>query len=153
MLPWLCRSLPVFTLMWLLASSGPATAQQKLTHPRLRAVLHELREARAVLKDARDTWPQGYKDRALQHIDDAIVTIKTILAVKNVDDFRGVQRSPDYYTRYKDHPRLRAALDDVRDARDELRGTKSDFGGLKDRALDDLDLAAGSIVTLIRYAK
>jgi hypothetical protein len=89
----------------------------------------------------------------MQAITDAMKTVQTILAVKDVDSFRGVDRNPDYYSRFQDHPRLRAALGDVREARDELRTAKADFGGLKDRALDDLDVAAGSLVTLIRHNK
>jgi hypothetical protein len=67
--------------------------------------------------------------------------------------FRGVDRDPDYYKRYEDHPRLRAALHDLREARQELRTAKADFRGLKDRALDDIDMAIGDILTLIRHDK
>jgi hypothetical protein len=135
--------------------SGPAPAQEKkkIDHPRLRAALHELREARNYLKDAPDNWPPGYKEHTLQSLNDSIATVRTILAVKDVDTFRGVDRNPDYYKKYKDHPRLRAALEDIRDARDELRSSPSDFGGLKEHALDDFDVAAGNIVGLIRFWK
>lgn len=140
----------------LLAVAGPgigtAVAQpdRKPDHPRLRAALHEMREARAALKDARDTWPPGYKERALAAIDDAMKSVQTILAVKDVNTFVGVDRNPDFYKKYKDHPRLRAAIDDLRDARDELRNAKADFGDLKERALEDIDVAIGDIQTLIR---
>jgi len=132
---------------------GPARAQTKVDHPRLRAALHELREARTELKDAKDIWPPGYRDRALQAINEAIESVRTILAVKDVDTFRGVDRSPDYYQRFKDHPRLRAALSDLRDARDELQHAKADAGNLKERALDDIDVAVGAILTLIHHNK
>jgi hypothetical protein len=149
----LCLSTTLLALA-LFAGPPPAPAAgQKVDHPRLRAALHELREARTVLKDAKDVWPPGYKEQALRSLNDAIATVRTILAVKDVDNFRGVDRNPDYYRRYKDHPRLRAALDDIRDARDELRSARAEFAGLKDQALDDLDVAAGSIVMLIRHGK
>lgn len=141
----------------LLAFSGATTAtaqpKGKVDHPRLRAALHELREARATLKDAKDTWPPGYKERAMGSINEAVKTVQTILAVKDVDAFVGVDRNPDYYKRYKDHPRLRAAVDDLRDARDELKAAKADVGDLKERAIDDIDVAIGDILTLIRRDK
>jgi len=136
-----------------LAPAAPVSAQPKADHPRLRAALHELREARQELQTARDSWPPGYKERAVRSIDDAISSVRTILAVKDVNTFRGVDRNDDYYTRFKDHPRLRAALQDLRDARDELRAAKADFGGQKERALDDMEIAIGDILTLMRNDK
>lgn len=133
------------------ALAGTAPAQRPVDHPRLRAALHELREARKELQAARDTWPPGHKDRALASTQEAINSLKTLLAVKDVDTFRGVDRNPDFYGRYKDQPRLRAALQDLRDARDELRAAKGDFAGLKDRAMDDIDVAVGDVVTLLRH--
>jgi len=132
-------------------AAGPATAEERVDHPKLRAALHELRDARRGLQGAKDNWPPGYRDRALASTQEAIKSVMIILAVKDVDSFRGVEREPDYYKRYNDHARLRAALDDLRDARDELRTAKADFRGEKDRALDSIDVAVGDIVTLIRY--
>jgi len=132
---------------------GTVDAQRRIDHPQLRAALQELREARAELKASRDVWPAGYRERALGSINDAIESVRTILAVKNVDTFRGVERGNDYYKRFTDHPRLRAALLDLRQARTELRMAKADFGGKKERALDDIDVAVGDILTLIRYQK
>jgi len=130
-----------------------AFGQRAADHPRLRAALHELREARAELKSARDTWPAGYRERAMRSINDAIESVRTILAVKSLDDFRGVERGPDFYKRFADHPRLRAALQDLREAREELRAAKADFGGKKARAIDDIDVAIGDILTLVRNRK
>jgi hypothetical protein len=141
---------PVLALIILVS---PVAAQQKADHPRLRAALHELREARNGLKEARDSWPPGYRERAIRSIDDAIESVRTILSVKDVNSFRGVDRDRDFYKRYNDHPHLRAALEDLRDAREELRGAKGDFRGLKERALDDIDVAIGDILTLVRYKK
>jgi hypothetical protein len=134
-------------------AGSPAVAQRPADHPKLRAALHELREARRELETSRDDWPRGYKERALQSTQDAINTLRDIFAVKDIENFRGVERSPDYYKRYPDHPRLRAALHDLRAARAELRTTKADFRGLKERAVDDIDVAIGDILTLLRYRK
>jgi hypothetical protein len=148
--------LPAAVSLFVMATafSSTAGAQQKVDHPNLRAALHELREARGELKAARDTWPPGYRERALRSIDDAIQSVRTILNVKDVDSFRGVDRDPDYYSKkFKDHPRLRAALYDLREAREELRSAKADFGNLKDRALEDVEIAIGDILVLIRNNK
>jgi len=130
---------------------GKAKGQQKADRPHLRAALHELREARADLQQATDAWPPGYKQRAEHSIDDAIQAVRTILDVKDVNTFRGVDRSPDYYKRYPDHPKLRSALQDLREAREELQTARADFANLNERALDDIDVAIGDILTLIRY--
>ncbi len=143
-------ALSLAALVGLLASS--AVAQEKVNFPRLRAALHELRDARQTLEKVGDTGPLVEKDRALASTQDAINSIKGILAVKDVKDFRGVDRTPDYYKKYPDHPRLRAALDDLREARDELRAATADFGGMKGRALDDIDVAVGDIIRLIRLS-
>jgi len=144
---------PVALLLFAGLLTAPAGAQRKADHPKLRAALHELREARSKLQEANDAWPPGYKERALASTQAAIESVRTILAVKDVNTFVGVDRTPDYYKRYKDHPRLRAALHDLRDARDELRTAKADFGDLKERAIDDIDIAIGDILTLIRYKR
>jgi hypothetical protein len=101
-----------------LALAAPAAAQEsgRGENPKLRAALHELREARDNLATSKDTWPPGYRERALASTQEAINTIRTILAVKDLDTFRGIDRDADYYNRYADHPRLRAALEDLRDA-------------------------------------
>lgn len=140
----------LWTVGWL---SAPVVGQGKADHPRLRAALHELREARGSLAKSQDQWPQGYRDRAMHSIDDAINSVRTILAVKDVNSFVGVDRNADFYRNLGDHPHLRAALRDLRDARQELVAAKADFQGMKERAIDDIDVAVGDILTLIRYKK
>ena len=139
---------------------NPAAGQQpgQPDHPRMRAALHELREARKELKEARDQWPPGYKDRALQAMNDAIESLRVNLAVRDVDSFRGYSRNPDYYTRFRDHPRLRSAILDLRQARIELESNLAQITDAKDRqlreeALDNLDIALGHILVLVRDRK
>lgn len=134
----------------ILAAPAAAFAQKAPNFPRLRAALHELREARGELKVASDSWPAGYKDRALASIDDAINSVRGILKVNDVNSFRGVDRNEEYYKRFKDHPRLRCALQDLREARGELLGSPAEVGDLKGRAIDDIDVAIGDILVLIR---
>jgi len=148
--PLVFAALSLAALMGTVASSSPATAQEKVDYPRLRAALHELREARNKLEEVGEIWPAGYKERALASTEAAINSVKEILAIKDFKDLRGVDRNPDFYKKYADHPKLRAALADLRDARDELRAAKADFGGRKEQALDDIDVAVGDLVVLLR---
>jgi len=149
----MARTTPFFAAVLLICLAGAAApAFGQTDHPRLRAALHELRDARRGLQTATDTWPAGYKERALASTQDAIKSVQQILSVKDVDAFRGVDRGPDYYKRYANHPHLRAALDDLREARDELRAAKGDVANLKERALNDIDVACGDIVTLLRHS-
>jgi len=146
-----CTALAFAALLALTA--GTANAQRKVDHPKLRAALHELREARSTVDSSRTTWPAEHRRRALRAIDDAIRSVGTILAVKDIKTFRGVDRKPEYYKRYTDHPRLRAALQDLREARRELREARADFRGKKEQAIDDIDVAIGEVLTLLRYKK
>lgn len=140
--------------------ASPVAGQQpgQTDHPRMRAALHELREARKELKDAKDQWPPGYKERATQAINDAIESLRVNLAVKDVDTFVGVNRNPDYYVKFKDHPRLRAVVLDLRQARIELESNLANLSEprdreLRERALDDLDIAIGHVLVLVRDRK
>lgn len=145
------RTMPIFaTAAALVLLAGSARAQVPNNYPHIRAALHELRDARVELREARDNWPPGQKDRAIAAITDAVDSLKAILGIRGETDFRGVDRSPDYYKRYTDHPKLRAALSDLREAREELRRAKDDFGNRKERALEDIDIAVGHIAALMR---
>jgi hypothetical protein len=137
----------------------PAVAQQKeVNHPRMRAALHELREARKELNNVKDHWPPGYKERALEAINNAIETLRADLAIRDVDNFVGYDRNPDYYTKFKDHPRIRSAVLDLRQARAELESNLATLpeGMARDlrlRVLDDIDIALGHILVLLRERK
>lgn len=148
----------------LAAAQAPPPAPEpviKIHSPRLQATLYELREARKSLSESKDVWPVGYRDRALESTQDAIDTVQILLAVKDTDPIVGVDRNADYYKKYADHPRLRAALDDLRSARDELKGgpapgdqekeKANKLGPLRQQALDHIDMAVGDILRLIRH--
>ena len=136
----------------ILAGVLPAAshAGQKGNYVRLKAALHELREARVELKEATDTWPSGYRDRAMKSLDDAIGSLKQILGVEDLEKFRGVDRDAEHYKCYKDYPRLRSALQDLRDSRAEILSATADSGNLRERAIDDIDVAIGDILAMVR---
>jgi hypothetical protein len=138
----------------------PVVAQPPVQpdHPRMRAALNELREARKDLKAAKDDRPAGYKERALEAMNDAIEALRINLAIENVDTLKGLDRNPDYYTKFTDRPRLRSAILDLRHARIELESNLANLRDPKDRelrerALDNIDIALGHILVLIRDGK
>lgn len=118
-------------LAFMVLLTSDAQAQQR--HPRLHAALHELREAKRAIRDI--PGPRDGKKRDLvMALDAASDSIKVILDIKD-DNFKGIDRSPDFYKRYKDHPRLRAAMDSLRDAREELRDARANFGKNREQAM------------------
>src|SRR5947209_3069056 len=130
MIRHLLVSFPTFALLVLIgADPGHAVAaQKKLPHPRLQAALHEIYMARKELKDSREEYG-GQREAAIRVIDDAIRSVKALLGVPE-DNFRPTERGVDFYKRYKDYPRLRQAVRDLRAARDELRAATTDVGHL-----------------------
>jgi hypothetical protein len=132
---------------------GPAQADQKppMKYPRLHAALHELREARTELKGSKMDYGDR-KKKALTAIENSITSLKVILAIKG-DDWRGIARDRDYYKKYKNHPHLRAALENLLDAREELKSTKADFQGNRKRALEDINSAIDHIKDLLDAVK
>ncbi len=150
--PWLIA--PVFALGILAGENAISLiAQDRANDLELRTALHEVREARKWLEAEKDRWPSGYRERALKSTEEAIQSLRTILDVRDLNAFRGVERAPDFYGRFPDHPRLRAALYDLRQAREHLRRATGDFRGLRERAIEDVEMAIGDIITLIRSDK
>jgi hypothetical protein len=138
------RSCGVLAIAVVVLSMSEALAQRN-RYPALRAALHELREARTEIRDI--PGPRGGKKvETLQAMDNAAASIELVLDVRG-GSFRGVDRNPDYYRQFRDHPRLRAALKDLRDARGELRDARADFRNNRDRALRDVNRA----IDVIQY--
>jgi hypothetical protein len=142
---------PLALLACALAVAAPAAAQPG-GHPRLHVALGALREARAELRDSRDDFG-GRRDEALAALDDAARSLRQLLHLSQ-DEASSAPHPPDYYERFPDHPRLRSALRDLREARDELRAaTTPNLGELRAQAEDDLDYAIGQVVGLLRHRR
>jgi hypothetical protein len=146
-------SIPVVVI----ALEGSVSAQPP-DHPRMRAALNELREARKDLNVAKDDRPAGYKQRALEAVNDAVEALRINLAIRDVDTLKGLERNPDYYLKFKDKPRLRSAILDLRQARLELESNLANLRDPKDRelrerALDNIDIALGHILVLVKEGK
>jgi hypothetical protein len=137
-------------LAWIVGADlggSAAVAQPPPRHPKLHAALYELQAARKELKDSRDNFA-GHRAKAILATDEAIITLKLMLVVKA--DFRLADRNADFYKRHKDNPRLRQALEDLREARVELLES-NDFGILKKRGLRDIDRAIEQIELVLMH--
>lgn len=139
----------------LLVATVPAPAQVRPDvrgrHPRLRAALYELNEARREVEKAPIDFG-GRRAKALVAIDDARRSIGTLLNVRGTVVL-DAKRDRDFYKRFNNYPRLRQALRDLRDARDELRNARDDFGNRRERALRDINTAIFYVSDMIQYVR
>ena len=132
-----------------LLAAGRASAEPK--HPHMHRALHEMREAHKELKEARHDFG-GHREKALEALDAAIKeTIKALEAVG--DEFKGWTPKKGAYDGYKNHPHLRHALHEMREAHKQLKEASNNFGGHKEKALKDLDLAIRQVEKCIEHIK
>jgi hypothetical protein len=142
------RRASLLSVLAVALAAGPAWAEERREHHKIWTALHELREARVELHSSKSDY-RGQKKEALAAIDDAIVTLKLVLGIKG-DKFDRFDRDKEHYRKHKDHPHLRSVLHDLREARAEIRETKSDLRGHKRRALKDIAYAIDEIEELLR---
>jgi hypothetical protein len=128
---------------------GLALAQPK--HPRLHEALYEMREAHKELKEASNTFG-GHKEKALEALDAAIrQTEKALEAVG--DPYKSFTPAKGVYEPYKDFKHLRHGLDRMRIAVKELRDAQGNFGGHRDAAVKDLEIAITQVEKCINSLK
>lgn len=101
------RKLLVLPVLALAVMAAPSQAQKKIQHPKMHAALYELRQARKVVSGLKDDLG-GRKEKSLSAIDDAVRSVRLILAV-GVDDPSPIRRDKDFYKKWKDNPNIRAA--------------------------------------------
>jgi hypothetical protein len=146
---WLITSL---TLLCFAGAAGRVAAQHPLTH--IHHALWELKDARTELKESR--WHFGeHKAKAERAIDDAIRQLDIILLNAgdlNKADFKR-RNLADEYKRFDHHPHLHFTVVELRLAHKELKESKHNFGGHKEAALRDIDIAANQIEILLKEAK
>jgi hypothetical protein len=144
-----CLILRYSCVLALAALAPPGAGAEPLPrYPQLHTALAELREARTELASARYDFG-GRRDAALQAIDEAVLSLKLILRLRG-DNVRVADRGADFYSRYRNYPRLRQALSDLRDAREELRNSRVDFGDMRGRAEKSIEYAIDQIRELVR---
>jgi hypothetical protein len=147
------RWISVLAVLCLAGFTGRASAQNHTLH-HLHHALWELKDARIELKES--TWTFGeHKVKAERAIDDGIRQIELIL--RNVGDFaRGEPKRSDLreeYKKYEHHTHLHHAVVELRHAHKELKEARHNFGGHKEAALRDIEIAANQIEILLKHAK
>src|SRR5450631_4508162 len=117
-----------------------APAQTPLhPHHHLHHALWELRDAHKELKESKHHFG-GHKEKALHAIGAAIHQVKLIL--ENTGD--NVQGAPtrgdlkEKYRKYKHHPHLHHALHEAKHAHHQIKESRHDYAGHRDKALHDI---------------
>lgn len=139
----------VFTALAVLGLGAPRAAAEE--HPRLHAALYELRHARTELKEARHDFG-GHRAKALEALDDAITQVEK--ALKAVDDnVKGVDPGKDAYKGYANHPHIRHALVEAKEARTELKEAAHDYKGHRAKAVEALDAVVDQLDKALKFAR
>jgi len=133
--------------------SATQTPKPKLKHPHLHHALWALHHAHHELKVSKEDY-QGHKEKAEQAIHHAIKDIEAILKHENDGPF-GVpthHELSEAHKKYAHHPHLHHAIHEVREAHHQLKETKSDFGGLREKALHSTHHAVHQIELVLKHA-
>jgi hypothetical protein len=143
----------LLTVACLAAVTGRVSAQQHALY-HLHHALWELKDARVELRESR--WQFGeHKIKAERAIDDGIRQIE--LCLRNVGDFaKGEPKRFDFreeYKRYPNHPHLYHSVVELRLAYKELKEARYNFGGHKEAAMRDIEIAANQIELLLKFAR
>lgn len=141
------------TAVLLAAPAQGQTMKKKkgVHHPHIHHALHELREARSVLKKAPHNFG-GHRAKALVAINDAIRQLDLALLASG-DNIKGIDHDKDRYKKYRNHPRLRHALHELREAHAELKNAAHNFGGHRKRALRDVNTAIVQLELALKHAQ
>jgi len=132
-----CLGFMAAALFALLAPAG-ASAQPK--HSNLHKALYDLRDAKRELNDAPDVFG-GHKGKAVEAIDAAILSIEKALATQKDFNFKGIKEKNEKDAKKGDFQRIRNSLDSLREARAELKNGNNNFGGFKEKAVEQIDVA------------
>ena len=132
-----------------LLPSGSAAAEPK--HPHLHHALYEMREAD---KELTKTTFDFHDSKAIAQtaLHKAIVETEKALAAAG-DPYRDYQPAQGIYADYNNHPHLRHALHEMRLAHQELKETSHNFGGHKQKAMKDLDVATTEVQKCVDQMK
>jgi hypothetical protein len=134
-----------------LALLGFVAPRASADHPRVHAALYEMRLAHKELKEAKHDFG-GHREKALEALDVAIVQVEK--ALKAVDEpIKGTPAGKDAYKEYANHPHIRHALHEAREARTELKEALHDFKGHRQKAVEALDVVIRQLDKALEYAK
>ncbi|HZS43768.1 MAG TPA: hypothetical protein VFC63_01585 [Blastocatellia bacterium] len=143
-------------LVLCLSAVSMLSAQER--HPKIRAAINALKDARMEMRNAKDEFC-GHKADAIKATDYAITQLQEALRYDragliqndlNKASYVKVSLSSEPYQRF---PRIRAALDSLKAARDEMQNAAHDFGGHKQKALEATNDAITQLQLAIDCAK
>jgi L-lactate utilization protein LutB len=120
-------------------------------HPRLHAALYEMRHARTELQDAKHDFG-GHRAKALEAMDEAISQIDKALKAVG-DNIKASDPGKGTYKAYANHPHIRHALHEAREARAELNAAAHDYKGHREKAVVALDRVIDQLDKALQYAK
>lgn len=143
------RLLPALVAGLALFGSGSVRAQAD-KHPHMHHALFELRETRTQLKEASHDFG-GHREKALKAVDAAIRQLDLALRYKG-DTIKAPGRDKDRYKKYPNHPHIRHAIHELKEARRELKESSHDFGGHRERALRDVNYAIEQLELALKHA-
>ena len=136
--------------------SKSTTGEKKtnLKHPHLHHALWALHHAHHELKESKENYA-GHKEKAEHEIHHAIKAIDAILTHEK-DNHHPVPSKAELteaHKKYKHHPHLHHAIHEVKEAHHQLKESKDDFGGLRTKALHQIDHAVHNIQLVLKHAE
>jgi hypothetical protein len=131
-------------------SAGDAQAGGATKHPRLHIALYELRKARVQLEEAGKKFG-GHKAKALKAINAAVAEIEAGLTAIG-ENTKGIAPPEGSYKGYRNYPHIRHAIAALVEAREVLQKATHNFGGHRESAIRDIDVALVELRAAIKFA-
>ena len=128
--------------------SAPGQAGE-FKHHHIHHAIHELKEAKKELIESPHDFG-GHREQAIKAIDAAILSLDKLLVAigeKPVTPDVG----PEVYKKYEHHPHLHHALAELREAHQQVKESKFDFGRDREIALRDIDYAMQQIELVLKH--
>jgi hypothetical protein len=133
------------------AAVSGAARDEGPRHRHLHHALFELKETRIELKEAAHDFG-GHREKALKATDAAIFQIE--LALKDSGDpYKALKVDAELYKKFEFHPHLHRAINELKEARVELKEAKHDFGGHREKAVKDVDFAIEQLELALKFAR
>jgi hypothetical protein len=129
----------------------PRGAWAEPQYPFLHSAVYEMMEAVRELRDAPRDFA-GHKVKAIHALNQAIHQVEKMLDAVG-EPFKGHLPPKGAYDKYANHPHLRQAVVEMRDALALLKETTRDFGGHRDKAIRDIGVAIAEVDWCIERIK
>jgi hypothetical protein len=146
------RSLLATAVFAGVALLGPGVSRARAEeHPRLRAALYEMRHAVTELKEASHDFG-GHRAKAVSALEEGVDQVEKALKAVG-EGVKGVDPGKAAYKAYANHPHIRHALAEAREARDELKAAPYDFKGHREKAVQALNAVIDQLDQALKFAR